>query len=51
MRSRALLALGKGIANVRAYPPGIHALDYPEAFDNHAVLELMKHLAGGGPGS
>ena len=29
---------------------GWAALDYPEAFDNHALLELMKHLPGGGPG-
>jgi hypothetical protein len=26
------------------------ALDYPEAFDHHAVLELMKLLPRGGPG-
>jgi hypothetical protein len=29
---------------------GWAALDYPEAFGNHAVLELLKVLPGGGPG-
>jgi hypothetical protein len=29
---------------------GWAALDYPEAFGNHAVLELLKLLPGGGPG-
>jgi hypothetical protein len=29
---------------------GWAALDYLEAFGNHAVLELLKLLPGGGPG-